>query len=288
MAELADRFDPATRAAVEEQGSGFARQYSPRDTAILATQLVNHLDPDGDEPVDEEPPAPGNVLFLGRSRRGKLKLTGEFASEGEAAIRAMLDALSTPRPPIDGIRDERHLAERQGDALVDAAHQVLGFGELPDCGGERPHGTVTIGLEDLEQRLRGALLDYGTTLHPETTRMLVCDAAVVPVVLRGKSQVLVLGRSRRSLNSALRRALVVRADGCCEMPGCDRPASWCIGHHIIHWADGGPTWLSNLTLLCRYHHAAAHRPGWEIHLDSDGYPVFTPPAFLDPSPNTPK
>ncbi len=66
------------------------------------------------------------------------------------------------------------------------------------------------------------------------------------------------------------------------MPGCDRPASWCDGHHIRHWIHGGPTALHNLILLWR-HHALVHRPGWDIHIDLDGHPVFTPPALIDPT-----
>jgi len=281
---LPTRFGPDTCAVVEEQVAGFARRYSPRETGVLAAQLLSRLDADGPEPVDpDEAPRPDNTLFLGRSRRGRLKLTGEFDAAGEAAIRAMIDALAKPSAAIDGIPDERSIAARQGDALVDAAHQVLGFGELPDCGGERPHVTVTIDLDDLRDSLRGALLDYGPTLHPETARMLACDAAVVPVVLAGPSQPLDVGRSRRTLSTALRRALVVRAGGRCEMPGCDRPASWCEAHHRVHWAHGGATALPNLLLLCRRHHMLVHRPGWDIHLDPHGHPVFTPPALLDPT-----
>lgn len=66
------------------------------------------------------------------------------------------------------------------------------------------------------------------------------------------------------------------------MPGCDRPASFCDGHHVRHWVDGGPTDLTNLLLLCRRHHVLVHRPGWDIALDPDGHPVFTPPAIIDP------
>ncbi|MDQ3990017.1 MAG: HNH endonuclease, partial [Actinomycetota bacterium] len=276
--------DPDTCAVVEEQVAGFARKHSPRETGVLATQLMARLDPDGAEPAEpDEAPRPDNTLFFGRSRRGRLKLSGEFDAVGEAAIRAMIDPLAQPNSAIDGVPDERSLAARQGDALVDAAQQILGFGKLPDCGGERPHVTVTLGWDDLRDGLRGALLDYGPALHPETARILACDAGVVPVVLGGPSQPLDVGRSRRTLGTALRRALVVRAGGCCEMPGCDRPASWCEGHHRIHWAHGGPTALHNLLLLCRRHHVLVHRPGWDIHLDSGGHPVFTPPAVLDPT-----
>ncbi len=283
MRDLPDSLAPDICAAVEEQVAGFARQYGPRETGVLAAQLIARLAPDGPEPVDpQEAPRPDNTLSFGRSRRGRLKLTGEFDTAGEAAIRAVIDALAKPTPAIDGVRDERTVAARQGDALVDAAHQVLGFGDLPDCGGERPHVAITVDLDELERRLTGALLDYGSTLHPETARMLACDANVIPVVLKGRSQPLDLGRSRRTLNAALRRALVVRAGGCCEMPGCGRPASWCEGHHLRHWIDGGPTKLTNLLLLCRRHHVLVHRPGWDIHLDPDGHPIFTPPALIDP------
>jgi hypothetical protein len=33
----------------------------------------------------------------------------------------------------------------------------------------------------------------------------------------------------------------------------------CDAHHVVHWADGGPTSLSNLVLLCRPHHRAVHQ-----------------------------
>ena len=41
------------------------------------------------------------------------------------------------------------------------------------------------------------------------------------------------------------------------------PAAWATrglhAHHIRHWEDGGPTELSNLVLVCPYHHRAHHR-----------------------------
>ncbi|MEQ8719145.1 MAG: HNH endonuclease signature motif containing protein, partial [Acidimicrobiales bacterium] len=52
-------------------------------------------------------------------------------------------------------------------------------------------------------------------------------------------------------------ALVAR-DRCCTEPDCTTPAEWCDAHHIVHWANGGPTSLANLTLLCRRHHTALH------------------------------
>jgi hypothetical protein len=43
-------------------------------------------------------------------------------------------------------------------------------------------------------------------------------------------------------------------DGGCAFPGYDHPADWCQRHHIRDWANGGPTDIDNLVLLCGYHH----------------------------------
>jgi len=71
--------------------------------------------------------------------------------------------------------------------------------------------------------------------------------------------------------------LAVR-DGGCRFPGCDRPVSWCEAHHVVPWADGGATALSNLVLLCwRHHHDFAHHPKWHLKLLPDSTVEVTKP-----------
>ncbi|MBW6439872.1 HNH endonuclease [Actinoplanes hulinensis] len=64
---------------------------------------------------------------------------------------------------------------------------------------------------------------------------------------------------------------------------CDKePLDWCDAHHIVSWADGGPTDIANLTLLCGHHHRLIHDDaGWRIRVASDGRPEFLPPSWLD-------
>jgi len=103
----------------------------------------------------------------------------------------------------------------------------------------------------------------------ETVRRWACDAAISRVVTGARGEPLDVGRRQRSVTGAQRRAIVVR-DGGCRFPGCDRPPGWCVPHHLRHWADGGPTDLGNLLLLCHRHHRLVHEGRWEIEVDGGG------------------
>jgi hypothetical protein len=83
-----------------------------------------------------------------------------------------------------------------------------------------------------------------------------------------------IGARTRTIPPALRRALH-RRDGGCRFPGCGvRIAE---GHHIRHWARGGPTTLSNLAMLCRRHHRAVHEEGYQLTREANGALTFRRP-----------
>jgi hypothetical protein len=53
--------------------------------------------------------------------------------------------------------------------------------------------------------------------------------------------------------------------------GCDKPPAACECHHLIPRALGGKARLTNLLLLCEYHHQiCVHRLGWTLILHPDG------------------
>ena len=144
----------------------------------------------------------------------------------------------------------------------------------------RAQVAVTIPLEWLRERAGHAQLDSGRPLDPATARRLACDAKAIPVVLGTRSEPIELGRAAYVVTWALRRLLIMRDRGCAH-PGCTRRANRCHAHHIWHWADGGPTTLDNLVLLCRYHHHLVHHGGWRIDM-REGRPWFVPPRWIDP------
>ncbi|WP_237566073.1 HNH endonuclease [Ornithinimicrobium cerasi] len=39
------------------------------------------------------------------------------------------------------------------------------------------------------------------------------------------------------------------------------PATWCEAHHVVPWAQGGRSDLSNYALLCPRHHTWVHEVG---------------------------
>ena len=123
--------------------------------------------------------------------------------------------------------------------------------------GERPHVTVTVDYETLKGSVRRLAEIDGKPVTPATIRRITCDAGIIPIVLGSESEPLDIGRKTRTIPTGIRRAIEHRDAGC-TWTGCGAPVSWCDAHHLIHWADGGPTSLNNLALLCRKHHTATH------------------------------
>jgi hypothetical protein len=133
-------------------------------------------------------------------------------------------------------------------------------------GPEIPGAAVVLG-----SRATGELID------PASARRIACDAGIIPVVLGHHGEVLDQGAMERCFTLAQVRALW-RRDQHCTFPGCDIPAAWCDAHHLIHWADGGPTDLSNAALLCARHHTIVHRDQLAGYVSASG----PPPAAAHP------
>ena len=108
----------------------------------------------------------------------------------------------------------------------------------------------------------------------ETSRRLACDASRVVMRHGRDGRVVEVGARTRTIPPALRRALHHRDRGC-RFPGCGLPFGQ--GHHVRHWAHGGPTTLSNLALLCRRHHRAVHEEGYQLDRQPDGTLRFRRP-----------
>ncbi|GAA3464887.1 DUF222 domain-containing protein [Saccharothrix longispora] len=253
-----------------------ARSVEPKAVRQLADRIRDRVEQDRADEVDEPAADPGDTLHLRDLPGGRLEFFGELSAESGARFTALLEPLSTPRP--DGPRDA---ARRRGEAFADLIHLASRSTDLPSEAGERPHISVTIEHDTLRRGVGHALLDGDRHLSAAQARRIACDAKIVPVVLGGDSEVLDLGRAKRTVSVAQRRALHARDRGC-AFPGCHRPPKWCDAHHVRHWADGGTTDLHNLVLLCRTHHSLIHHSQWHI-TTTGGTPTFIPPRHIDPA-----
>ena len=194
-------------------------------------------------------------LQLWQTWKGSYRLEGELDPEGGTALKTVLQGLMKKQPNDD----QRTSTQRRADAVVEMAWCCLDAGDLPEQGGEKPHLMLISELSTLrlEPGSRLAELDWGPLVTGESARRIACDAAITPVIVDSIGEVLYVGNSSRSLPPRMHKALKLR-DRHCQVPGCSMPPERCEAHHIRHWADGGPTELSNLKLYCTYHHTLLH------------------------------
>ena len=117
----------------------------------------------------------------------------------------------------------------------------------------------------------------GTRLADGSSRFLLCDPRLRPIVTTKLSVPLDMGRDARFATPGQRRAMAQR-DGGCVFAGCTSPPSWTEAHHIDEWGEGGCSDVRRLGSLCRHHHRVVHRYGWHMHPEPDGTFWFTTPA----------
>ncbi len=191
---------------------------------------------------------------------------------GAAALEAAIGPLSTPVPGPDGERDPRSPQLRRGQALIEVCRRATSAGDRPPSG-VKTTLMLTMSYDDLAARV-GAATVVGSSqgdslIAPETARRLACDANVIPAVLGSRGEILDQGRSTRLATPGQLAALWLRDRGC-SFPGCTTPAHWCDAHHLVHWADGGTSDLTNLALLCGRHHSVVHRDQLAGHVTHAG------------------
>jgi hypothetical protein len=213
--------------------------------------------------------------------RGRLEPeVGALLQQALAAAREALYHRGRRSPDAarlsDPAAEDPTFAQRQADALGLIAQAALHAELDPGGPGERFQVVVHVdapALADPDQPGQSALED-GTRVSAETSRRLACDAARVVMRHGSDGRVEEIGARTRTIPPALRRVLQHRDRGC-RFPGCGHRFTQ--GHHIRHWAHGGPTTLSNLALLCHRHHRAVHEMGYTVARLSDGTLRFRRP-----------
>lgn len=206
----------------------------------------------------------------------KIRLPRVEAAKFEAGLQSHRDALvadwKRDHDAQDSIDPEDGLAREYG-AETTVSEQappfpdgVDAFMALVEAGWDtevaaRPHGQHTTVVVHVDVEKPVASLHLGPALTDADRRYLLCDATC-EVWFEKHGRPIGVGRATRTISRRLRRALEHR-DHTCAVPGCGSTRGL-HAHHIIHWENGGATELSNLVLLCPFHHRMHHRGGITI------------------------
>ena len=227
------------------------------------------------------------ALHVYQDEDGMVILRGRLAPEvGAVLVQALAAARESlyqqarakdaGASPADVSAETPPVAQQQADALALLAETALHHGIDPGAPAERYQVVIHVDaptLADPDQPGQ-SILEDGTHVSAETSRRLACEASRVVMQHGLDGRVVEVAARTRTIPPALRRALHHRDRGC-RFPGCGLRFGQ--GHHIRHWAQGGPTTLSNLALLCRRHHRAVHEEGYQVDRQPDGELRFRRP-----------
>jgi hypothetical protein len=197
----------------------------------------------------------------------RIRMTPESLARFERALETAL--AETPKP-VD--EPDSPPAAHRADAFDAIVTRFLE--PSPDSA----PATEMVVHADLETLVAGAEgrgeTDDGTQLASETLLRLACDTGL-RLSIEDDGKVIDVGRRKRPISPALRRAIRNRDDRRCRFPGCTIRHRLRI-HHVRHYARGGETVIVNLMLLCPVHHRAVHEGGWTVTGNAD-----EPLEFID-------
>jgi len=240
----------------EEKLLDMAREFSPGKLHYKCLHYRHSVQPNEyaakqAEQVDER------RIKLSTCDDGSLLINGVLDPVGGAIVRSAL----VPLARKSGEHDYRERDQRMADALI----EVVSMG-----GKQKVQLQVTSSIETLLGLVGapGADMEFSLPVSSKTIERWACDCSVTRVLMQD-SVVIDVGRAKRTISGPTRRALNAR-DGQCVWPGCERPASWSDGHHLVHWIHGGTSDLDNLALLCLRHHWKVHEGDWQLVKTGDG------------------
>jgi hypothetical protein len=235
--------------------------------------------PDETKPDGKRRPDPEPRVFVSRAYRDdgtwslQAIMPGVDGAVVDKAIEAAIDKLFRLRygPDADP-------ALRQKITVIDALRYLAEVGlEAMDPATAGHPERMPSERYLVNVHLRGddpdrARIHLGPLMPSDLTDEASCDAYLRAWITDTAGNVN-LGRTVRTVDPKARTVIETR-DGGCRVPGCHATRGLRI-HHIVHWADGGPTDTANLVALCPAHHRLVHQGHYRITGNADGELVFT-------------
>ncbi len=275
--------------------------FQGRDTADRGARILQQLEfttsrlrlaEDRSTPTDD-PQAPRTTDGNRRADAFFLLMTGS-GTTGDLVERLMVPVDDDDPGPPDEQLTQLFEPGRTRGAVTDVT-----IGQGGGCQViERPPNCSVMVRVDLDALLRGHTLP-GEVCEidnqgpiPVAMARDMADDSFLRFVFHQAGDIRSVSHFGRTINRHLRTALAHR-DRCCVVPGCGVAYGLEIDH-IRPFAEGGPTELANLALLCHHHHYLKTYEGWTLEESGrsvDGSPSWTfmpMPAFgQEPEPVPP-
>jgi hypothetical protein len=189
---------------------------------------------------------------------GAFRLDARLTADAGARLISAVDARG---------REFQEQARRAGSKERAEAHAADALVSLADTTTPGPRAVVHVHV-DADAWERGHAEKGESCSVPGVGPIPVAAArrlardGVVKAVLDEDADVRAVAHLGRTIPAKLRSALEAR-DVTCVVPGCDETEDLEIDHVIPH-SEGGPTRLTNLVRLCRWHHSLKTHRGWSL------------------------
>ena len=232
----------------------YARRVSSRELEDKAW-VCNRGDPPPADQDDIDPFVYVNASF-------KLHAVNyERYMQALASIRARYDDPNISADQLLMIMVDRELQDPPDDSVVEGEQTPATHGE----NATNEHYRV---IEHRCPDCQSAWVDTPAgkmTLDAPTRAMIECDAQVVDGTT---------GKLTRTIPPTVRRAVLIRDHGTCQVPGCTCRRHVEL-HHLQLYSEGGQHHADNLLTVCSAHHAMLHNDVMRLARAPDGTLVVT-------------
>ncbi|TFD60988.1 HNH endonuclease [Cryobacterium suzukii] len=300
---------------------GAGVRFAPDVLRAQALEWQGRLDPDGTVPSDDVTEATSTLTF-GLLRNGLYPLRADVTPELRGIMDTLFDTYlsarsRTPRfeptesvddtgTELDGVDvtdpnadterfsadpftgdtrydgDRRTAGEKRADILRSVFEAAARDPKTPTMGGAAPTVMIHVNAADLDQgRGVGWIDGIEAPVSLRRVKEAICAGGTQKIIVGTNGDILHLADKMRCFSPKQRAAIAARDEGCI-IPGCTTPARWCEVHHIHPHHQGGPTTITNGTLLCWFHHHTIDTSGWNIRM-INGRPQIRGPLLWDPT-----
>ena len=202
------------------------------------------------------------------STRIQLTLPPETAQAFLKSIEHSLNRLNDDDKDDRDTNNESNISQRRADAAVLMAESSLQQAGRAIAAADRYQVIVSVDAADItgstdEQNTpsKRPTIKGAGPIARETARRIACDCSI-STHIKSNGEPMDIGRISRIWPNPMTRAILER-DQHCQFFGCTKTHNLQI-HHIIHWANGGVTSISNGVAVCKFHHTLLHEGGYTI------------------------